>query len=195
MAVWAAKAQMQTLATGNRAVSRSRHNTRGFTLIELIMSLFVIGLVTGAVIWTLPTAGTDVDKEAVRLAARLKSTSQESILSGEVLGVSIADDRYAFHRFRRGQWARMNDGAVFEDRTVTSGVGVQLVSFGQTFENVSRQVLRVSDTVESQDQPNLIFHPVGMNEPFQIMVSDEVSSVQVRGTASGDIQVVRGDVR
>ena len=67
---------MQILAIGNKAVSRSRQNTKGFTLIELIMSLFVIGLITGAVIWTLPTARTDVDKEAVRLAARLKSTSQ-----------------------------------------------------------------------------------------------------------------------
>ena len=186
---------MQILAIGNKAVSRSRQNTKGFTLIEFIMSLFVIWLITGAVIWTLPTARTDVDKEAVRLAARLKSTSKESILSGEVLGVSIADDRYAFHRFRRGQWTRLKNGTVFQDLTVASGVGIQLVSLGQTFENVSRQVSSVSDAVESQDQPNLIFHPVGMNEPFQIMVSDEVSSVQVRGTASGDIQVVRGDVR
>ncbi len=195
MAVWGAKAQTQTLATGNKTVSRRRHNTKGFTLVELIMSLFVIGLITGAVIWTLPTGRADADKEAVRLAARLKSTSQESILSGEVLGVSIADDRYAFHRFRRGQWMRLNDGAVFEDRKLTAGVGIRLVPMGQSSAGVSGEVFNVFDTEEFSDQPNLIFYPVGMNEPFQIMVSGKASSLHVRGTASGDIQVVEGHVQ
>ncbi|MEQ8736723.1 MAG: prepilin-type N-terminal cleavage/methylation domain-containing protein [Rhodospirillaceae bacterium] len=172
-----------------------RHNTKGFTLVELIMSLFVIGLMTGAVVWTLPSGRTDVDKEAVRLAARLKSTAQESILSGEVLGVSVNNDRYAFHRFRRGQWLRLNDGAIFEDRTLSPGVGVRLVPMGQAFMRLANEISSVSETGDFLDQPNLVFYPVGMNEPFQIMVSSEDGSVHVRGTASGDIQVVQTDAR
>lgn len=195
MVAWGAKAQTQTLATGNKTVSHCCQNTKGFTLVELVMSLFVIGLITGAVIWTLPQGRSAVDTEALRLAARLKSTSQESILSGEVLGVSITGNRYAFHRFRRGQWLRLNDGAIFEDRELAPGVGVRLVPMGQSTTRVSLEGASLSDAGEFLNQPNLIFYPVGMNEPFQIMVSDEASSVHIRGTASGDIQVAEADVR
>lgn len=167
---------------------RSRFNlSKGFTLIELVMSLFILGLVTSAVIWTLPDRSTDVDKEARKLAAQLRIAADESILSGEIVGISISDNQYAFHKFRRGAWIPLKDHSALRSHTLKPGITASVGQDGATLSKSSRQASL--DRIASQ--PNVVFYPATPNNSFKIILDDAEDSVEITGSASGYIQLAR----
>ena len=80
---------------------------RGFTLIEVLVVMLLIGIVLG--MSTLYIGGDDdsaVKQESERLALLIQTAQQEAILQGTVLLLEVADNGYRF--------ARLNDEDEFE---------------------------------------------------------------------------------
>lgn len=161
----------------------------GFTLIELVMSLFVLGLVSGAIILTLPATAVPERSEAQRLAERLNAAANHSILSGEVLGAALSQSGYSFHRLVRGQWSKINESPLAE-WNMSPDSGVTMSGSGAEIELWPSQILTPANDV----RPNFVFYPVGLNTPFSISVRGENESLEVRSNGAGDISVVRPDV-
>lgn len=168
---------------------RRRPLTRGFTLIELVMSLSILGLIAAAVIWTLPDRRSEAEAEAIRLAARLQVAADESVLSGEIVGLTLQPTQYTFNKYRRGTWVPVSRDSVLQGRTLSSGLTAYLLVDGSAPPIDPVRSVFGASTVE----PQVLLHPITQNEPFTIVVNGADGAAQVEGRASGQFEVVRDE--
>lgn len=92
--------------------SRCLHASRvtGFTLLELLVVLVIVGLAGMTVLLTGPGDGNVLTREANTLAARLARAREEAILTTRAVKVTITSDGYRFQRQNFGQWQPLRDG-------------------------------------------------------------------------------------
>jgi general secretion pathway protein H len=85
---------------------RPRASRRGFTLVELMIVLAIIGLAATAVILTAPDARPTAATAAERLAVRLANARAEAILTGRPVALRLAAEGSAtLTATRPGDWA------------------------------------------------------------------------------------------
>lgn len=88
---------------------------RGFTLLELLVVLFIIGIVTAMATLSIGTAtsGKGVEKAANQLAGQLMLVREEASIQGREFGLTFFTDRYAFSTFdfENGRWQELGDDA------------------------------------------------------------------------------------
>lgn len=79
---------------------------RGFTLLELMVTLVLVGLVTSFAMLSLQSEspGERQQQEARRLLARMDLAREEALLRMRSLGIRLGDDGYRFVEHVDGQW-------------------------------------------------------------------------------------------
>ena len=68
---------------------------RGFTLVELMVVLVIIGLAAAAVVLAMPDAGGSLHGEAERFAARAKAARDTAILESRFVSLEVTGTGYA----------------------------------------------------------------------------------------------------
>ena len=93
----------KTLST---AVSRRDARARGFTLVEILVVVLVIGLLFGVAILAVNPGSRDarLEREATRLWRLMLLAGEESLLQAREYGLRVADSGYAFYAFDAGEW-------------------------------------------------------------------------------------------
>lgn len=87
-----------------------RHATAGFTLVELMVVLAIVGLVASAVVLSVPGDGDALVRQADRFGTHLERAREEALLGTRPVEL-VADARgYAFRRQRFGGWQALHDG-------------------------------------------------------------------------------------
>ena len=83
------------------AIGRSRRDA-GFTLIEMMVVLAIVGLAAGAILLTAPDSRRGLIAEAERFAAALVRAKEEAVLTNRVIDVLVTPQGYAFGAVSRG---------------------------------------------------------------------------------------------
>jgi general secretion pathway protein H len=97
---------MPISAAGN---SRRRPGERGFTLVELMVVVTVIGLASGVALWSLPDPRGRVVEEATRLAARTRAARDLAIIDSRPVSLWMTGGGYGFDQRIGGRWVPLAD--------------------------------------------------------------------------------------
>lgn len=82
---------------------------RGFTLVELMVVIVIIGLMSATVVLTIPDQRGRVMNDAERFAARALAARDNAVLQSRPMSLWVSASGYGFSERSRGQWLEMRD--------------------------------------------------------------------------------------
>ena len=91
-------------------------SNKGFTLIEIMVVIVIIGVVVSFITLAINNGGSTPQlqqEEAQRLASLLTLANQEAILQAKELGVAFTSEGYRFYEWRGLQWQALNNHDLF----------------------------------------------------------------------------------
>ena len=167
----------------------------GFTLLEILVAMFIMALLSGVVVLSMPEGPESAEREARRLAARLHMAAQESVITGEAWGVVIGEDGYAFYRRRAGVWAPV--GA--RDKFFAPETWDAETAVSWTREGVSPRLAELEDEREDEDDdkpkrvtPMARFDSTGEATPFEVVLERGRKRYTVRTDEMGEVALETG---
>jgi general secretion pathway protein H len=117
-------------AAGAPAASRaSRH--AGFTLLEILVVVLIIGILTAGMLLSLNFAGKDtqLETESKRLLSLMNYARDQAELQTRDFGIVFGQHGYDFvvYDVRTGAWRTVDEDDALHERTMPSGLDFQLV--------------------------------------------------------------------
>ena len=155
---------MPTSATGNSRTLREL----GFTLIELMVVLVILGIASAAVVMTMPDPGGRVRDEGERLAARALAVRDDAILGGRSTRIVVEAGGYKAERRTQGRWQPY------------VGKGFGTVAFPAGVTAATAETGRVIVTFDATG---------AVAEPAAIDLSKDAVSVRIDIPANGAVRV------
>ena len=129
---------MPTLATGisvNNTLTAGRARSMGFTLIEIMVVVFIIGLITAAAVITFggEQRDTELDREAERLDALFDYVREQAELQTRDYGFRVNNVGYSFVVFDvlQNQWRTADEDDALRQREFPEGLEPQVVVDGR----------------------------------------------------------------
>lgn len=148
----------------------------GFTLIEMLVVLMIMGLFVGLVTAvTRPDDRAVLEVEAQRLATLLDFAATKSRLTGKSIAWTAQREEYRFWQYYEDSgWSEIRDNDLLRARTLPHGMTIS--------------DLRI-ETLRPQGAMRLEFMPYGPNLVFTIEISLGAEYYFVSATPVGDVQV------
>ena len=120
-----------------------RQGARGFSLLEIMVVVAIIGLVTAVTLirFSGNTRDTELDKEAERLEALFSYVREQAELQTRDYGLRIDDRKYSFVVFDviADQWRATDEDDALREREFPAGIEPQVVVEGRSIVLDSRK--------------------------------------------------------
>jgi general secretion pathway protein H len=174
---------------------------RGFTLLELLVVLVVVGVMVSMAVLSFGVLGRDrqSEDEARRFWTVLQQAREEAELQVEDIGIFMSEDSYEFLRFnsRKDEWELIEFDELFAQRSLPEGLRFRL-------RLESREVVLKPTLPERGDKdenkkypPHVMVLSSGDVMPFELEIEREGAPAlwRVTALANNDLRVEIRDER
>lgn len=180
---------MPTLVTGHPT------NSRGFTLVEMLVVVVIIATVASIAMLSIGLVGEDreLDRERIRFASLMETVQDEAMLQGREFGVEIMTTAYRFVEFDplTRQWTLIPGDELFRQRTLPEGVEFELYVDDKRIE-----LLAEARKLDDPDKPDMSSVVQTYTPHLFVFASGEASAyeLRLRRLQTDSVFVVRGNV-
>jgi len=149
--------------------------TRGFTLVELLVVMVIIGLTLGmATLNAIPSPRQDLDKEAQRLALLLQLARDEAIVRNRLVAFEANGDRYRFMVRGDAGWEPVTRDDLLRERE---------------FKNSPLQLILEPAGTGNPDMLRITFGREPVERPFVLTMAKGANTVAIRADGVGHFTV------
>lgn len=154
---------------------RRRDPEAGFSLVELMVVIFLIGLAATFIVLSAPPSKHRLESEAEAISHLLARAADEAMVSGLAHGALIDSNGVQVMRYNSGVWQPIPDAGI---------------SFS---DDITLDELTVHSNA-AEGAPSLWFDPTGMSNRARIDLTDgrETTSILIAGNSEVSIQRENG---
>lgn len=162
----------------------------GFTLLEILVVVVIIGVIVSAAYLSIGVLGRDHEVEAQtnRLWAVLRQAREEAELESRDVALFIAAGQYEFLRFdqRRGEWRPIADDPLYAPRALPEGLRFRL--WLDSREIVLKATLpnRADKDEQKKWPPQIVVLSNGDVMPFELRIERDAANALWRVVAATD---------
>jgi general secretion pathway protein H len=174
-----------------RLTCRRPSRAAGFTLLEIIVVLLIIGVVTSFAVLGVRQGSGALEQEGQRLLALLRLTRDEAVLNAEPLGLGFTRSDYLFLQ------RRLVDEATYEWRPVQDDATLRrrdLEGQGIALELTVQGIAVALPAGGATPAPQVLLHPSGWVTPFELRLrplgADHGAALLLRTATDGRIELV-----
>lgn len=187
----------------------NHHRQLGFTLLEVMLVVLLIGMVSLTVVMTLPgklTSEENVSWQAQRFATVLQFAEDEALISGNELALLIEKNSYQFavYNYEKQQWHAASVGEIQGKIELPESINLEYSLSDSVWGEIENQ--EQDSFIEEQERvdidekkqeslnPQIYVMSSGEVSPFTLVFSDvenesEKQSVTVSVSMSGSISI------
>jgi len=186
---------MPTSVTGTSSSSRRPRaavtRASGFTLLEVLVVVVIIGIITSMAVISVNVLGGDheMQQEAERLQAILIQSREDALLQSRDLGLRLDETSFEFLEYdgRTERWRPVLGDPLLRERTLPPGIRVRLRVEDRDVQLKPRQPATERDPI----YPQVILQASGEIFPFDVIFSRDGTDEQrrVSGTVEGRIEL------
>ena len=172
-----------------RATNASRQQS-GFTLIEMMVVLVIIGIIVSSVVLSIRTDDIEehMEIEMRRVQALLNLARDEAVLQGHEIALAVEDDSYLFEKFGDEGWVPITDDRVFRAREVVPGTELSLLI--DDFEiNLGQQQEETDEDVDEVKRSRVYILSSGEIMPFELILRKKDQTIEFRVKVEGDGEI------
>jgi general secretion pathway protein H len=171
----------------------------GFTLLEILVVVVIIGVLVSAATLSIGVLGRDreVEAESRRLWAVLRQASEEAELESRDVALFVSGGEYEFLRFdqRRNEWGLVVDDPLYAPRLLPEGLRFRLWLDGREIVLKPTPPNRSDKDEHKKWPPQIIVLANGDIMPFELRIERDNADAlwRVVALADSDLRIERHD--
>ena len=168
------------MASRHACVAMRNAPGRGFTLLEILVVVVIIGALAGAVVLAVDSGSArQLERESDRFSALLQQACEQAELGGRDIGVLMQDDGYGFATQVDGYWKPQPADVVLRQRKWIDGLLGEMTRDGRR--------VAFNDASSGEVLPQMICYSSGELTPFVLSLKLGDDEVRIEGKGDGSV--------